>query len=76
MEFVTIDDIRNKYPPAPAGIKVAFKDKCGRVRIGTLRIKEINCGKKNCDKCPHKSYQYIQYRIGKKVTDKYVGKVL
>lgn len=75
MEFVTIDDIRARSTSPAAGIKVAFQDKNGSLRIGTLRYKNINCGKKNCKKCPHKQYMYVQYRFGDRVTDKYVGKV-
>ena len=73
MEFVTIDDVRQHMGPAAAGIRVAFNDKNGSLRIGTLRIKKVRCGKKNCTKCPHSSYMYVQYREGTKVKSKYVG---
>ena len=40
-----------------------------------VRIKAVRCGKKNCTRCPHHSYAYAQVRIGKKVTEKYLGVV-
>lgn len=73
MAFVTLDELKKGSWQPRAGDSVAFEDKEGRVRIGTIRIREIRCGKKNCTKCPHHIYAYAQYRIGKKVTDKYIG---
>ena len=66
---VARDDIENVHQ----GDSVFFTDPEGRVRNGTVRIKEIRCGKCNCKKCPHKKYAYAQYRVGKKVTEKYIG---
>ncbi|MBA7657654.1 hypothetical protein ES703_65594 [subsurface metagenome] len=40
-----------------------------------VRIKAVRCGKINCTRCPHHSYAYAQFRIGKKVTEKYLGVV-
>jgi len=40
-----------------------------------VRIKAVRCGKKNCTRCPHHSYAYAQFRIGKRVTEKYLGVV-
>lgn len=40
-----------------------------------VKIKAVRCGKKNCTKCPHKSYAYAQFRQGKKVREKYLGVV-
>ena len=54
-------------------MKVAIHDKKGRLRIGTVVIRKIRCGKKNCTKCPHGSYAYVRYREGKKVRNKYLG---
>jgi len=45
----------------------------GKIVTGTVRLKEVRCGKKGCTKCPHKIYAYAQYRIGNKVTEKYLG---
>jgi len=73
MAFVTLEQIKNRSAELSPGGQVAFKDKSGRVRIGTVRIKEVRCGKKNCTKCPHKKYAYAQYRAGKKVSEKYLG---
>ena len=73
MAFKTIDEVRKDISRISPGDSVAFEDKDGRVRIGTVRMKEVRCGKPNCRKCPHKIYAYAQYRVGKKVTEKYIG---
>ena len=70
---LTLDKVKRSHKEDFSGYQVAFKDKFGRVRIGTIRIKPVNCGKKNCRKCPHYIYAYAQYRVGKKVTEKYIG---
>lgn len=46
----------------------------GKSHRGTVRIKRVYCGKK-CTGCPHPAFAYLQYRDGKKVTEKYLGKV-
>jgi len=71
----TLDEVKKTLSGLDAGARVAFNDLGGRVRIGTIRIKEVRCGKKNCTKCPHHIYAYAQYRVGKKVTEKYIGVV-
>lgn len=53
--------------------KVLFIDSDGDSHWGSIRIKEVRCGKKNCRACPHKIYAYARYRVGKKVTEKYLG---
>ena len=40
-----------------------------------LKIKAVNCGKEGCTKCPHAHYVYLQWREGKKVREKYLGKL-
>ena len=41
---------------------------------GSIKIKAVRCGKKNCHACPHAYYAYlIYYLLGKRV-DKYLGK--
>ena len=45
----------------------------GKVYYGRIRLKEVTCGKSNCTKCPHHIYAYAQFRVGKKVTEKYLG---
>ena len=72
---ITIDEARKDIAQLQPGQTVFFQDKESRVRRGTVRIKEVRCGKKSCTKCPHKIYAYAQYRVGKKVTEKYIGKV-
>ena len=73
MAVKTLDELRKGPQKILPGDSVAFTDQDGRVRIGTVRIKEVRCGKPNCRKCPHKIYAYAQYRVGKKVTEKYIG---
>lgn len=69
----TIDEVKRDLSAMDAGARVAFIDRDGRVRIGTIKIKKVRCGKKNCRKCPHGIYAYAQYRIGNEVTEKYIG---
>ena len=45
----------------------------GTVKLGTITVRSITCGKPNCTKCPHRSYAYVQYRDGGKVKSKYLG---
>lgn len=71
--LLTIDEAKEQIQWLQPGYRVALPDKEGRVRIGTVRIKKVRCGKKNCKKCPHAIYAYAQYRVGKKVTEKYIG---
>lgn len=73
MAVLTLDDVRSVPLRIFQGDQLAFQDKDGRVRIGTIRFKKIRCGKKGCTKCPHELYAYAQYRVGKKVKEKYIG---
>ena len=58
------------------GLPITLWDhETGRTFLGSVRIKAVRCGKENCTRCPHHSYAYAQFRIGKKVTDKYLGVV-
>jgi len=53
---------------------VYIKDNAtGKTYLGQIRIKPVRCGKGGCTKCPHKIYAYAQFRVGKKVTEKYLG---
>lgn len=65
-----ITDIKTELP---AGERVVFVDKTGKVQVGSVRIKVVFCGKKTCRTCPHAFYAYAQYREGKKVKEKYIG---
>lgn len=73
MAFLTLVDARKDISQLLPGDSIAFQDPQGRVRIGTVRFKEVRCGKPNCHKCPHKAYVYAQYRAGKRVREKYIG---
>jgi len=75
MAIKTLDEAKGEISKILQGDSIAFLDRQGRVRIGTVRIKEVTCGKQSCTKCPHKIYAYAQYRDGKKVTEKYIGVV-
>ena len=39
------------------------------------RIRVVRCGKPRCGKCPHAYYQYLVWREGGRVREKYLGKV-
>jgi len=73
MADYTLDDIIESRQLPLARDSIAFQDRTGRVRLGTVRIRPVRCGKKGCTKCPHHIYAYAQYRVGKKVLDKYLG---
>jgi len=58
------------------GTKITLRDdETDMYYRAKVRIKAVRCGKKGCTRCPHKSYAYAQFRIGKKVTEKYLGVV-
>jgi hypothetical protein len=38
-----------------------------------LKIRYIKCGK-DCKKCPHGAYVYLQWREGDKIKSQYLGK--
>jgi len=65
--------INRKARDLITGEGVFFNDSKGLIHLGSVRIKEVRCGKKNCKKCPHKIYAYARYRDGKKVLEKYLG---
>lgn len=75
MATITLDEAKRDIAGIEAGTRVAFVGAKGRVRIGTVRIKSVRCNKEGCTKCPHATYAYAQYRVGSKVTEKYIGKV-
>lgn len=55
------------------GKQVMLKTKDGKVVTARVKIRAINCGKSNCNKCPHRFYAYAQYRDGQKIKQKYLG---
>ena len=57
------------------GDRVMILKEDGMIKLGTIRIRAINCGKPGCTKCPHKSYMYAQYRDKGKVKQRYIGVV-
>lgn len=75
MPAYSIDEARADTSRILPGDSVFFQDSLGRVRKGSVRIKEVRCGREGCTKCPHKKYAYAQYRVGEKVTEKYIGVV-
>jgi len=64
---------RHDIPKMKAGEQVIFTDSNWLIRKGSVRLKEVRCGKKNCKKCPHKIYAYARYRDGGTVKEKYLG---
>jgi hypothetical protein len=69
----TIYEVKENIKDVKPGDPVIFINKEGNSITGSIRIREIYCGKKNCTKCPHKIYAYIRYRAGNKVKEKYIG---
>ncbi|GAI26404.1 unnamed protein product [marine sediment metagenome] len=69
----TIYEVKENLKDVKPGDPVIFINKEGNSITGSIRIREIRCGKKSCTKCPHKIYAYIRYRAGNKVKDKYIG---
>jgi len=41
---------------------------------GHVRIKAVNCGKKNCKMCPHAYYLYFRKGSYNHVKEQYIGK--
>lgn len=68
-----IRESRKTVAKMKEGDDVLFMASDGYIRRGSVRIKEVRCGKGNCSKCPHRIYAYARYRVGKKVTEKYLG---
>ena len=57
-------------------MKVLFKDKEGRFRMGTVQILKVSCNKPTCTKCPHGPYRYVFYRDDTgKLKKVYLGRV-
>ena len=75
MKLLTLKEAKKILPDLKPRDVVLFKNDAGVEMMGSIRIREIRCGKKNCHKCPHKSYAYATYREGKKVKTKYIGVV-
>ena len=75
MVSISIDEAKKDIRQLQPGQGVFFLDPTGRVRKGSVKIKEVRCGRISCTKCPHRIYAYAQYRVGKKVTEKYIGVV-
>jgi len=70
--------VKGEFDPADLKDKkgqpaVYFNDETGEKIKGSIRIREVRCGKPNCKKCPHKAYAYLRYRQGEKVKEKYLG---
>jgi hypothetical protein len=68
---VTLSQLKKK--------RVAFvvpdREKGGeKIVSGSVYIKAVRCGKKNCKSCPHRWYAYANYREGKKIKTKYLGR--
>jgi len=64
---------KNTVGEMKQGDAVLFMANDGYIRRGSVRIKEVRCGKESCSKCPHRIYAYARYRVGKKVTEQYLG---
>jgi hypothetical protein len=53
---------------------VLVRTQDGRTIHGRIRIRPVMCGKR-CKGCPHHIYKYAVWRDGKKLKEKYIGKV-
>lgn len=69
----THEDRIGKFWKEQEGKKIIVESPGGNPRLGTVRLRKVKCGKKNCKKCPHAIYAYAQYREGKKIKTKYLG---
>ena len=70
--------VKGEYNPADLRDKkgrsaLYLDNKTGERLKGSIRIREVRCGKPNCKKCPHKVYAYLRYRQGRHVKEKYLG---
>lgn len=73
MKITTLKEAKENPSDLKPDDRIVFQNKDGRFIRGSVRIREIRCGKKNCHKCPHKIYAYVRYREGKKVKERYIG---
>ena len=42
----------------------------------TFRYETVNCGKKNCSRCPHGPYWYAYWKEGGRTHSRYIGRTL
>ena len=69
-----VDLVLYKNYPKHEGDHIPIVDnKTGLTYSARVRFKAVRCGKAGCTKCPHYIYAYAQYRVGKKVREKYLG---
>jgi len=72
--FKDVDRVLYKNYPKHEGDHIPIVDnETGSTYYGRIKIKAVRCGKAGCTKCPHYQYAYAQYRVGKKVKEKYLG---
>lgn len=69
----TTRDFQDVWPPHEGDFVNIEDTETGESYSGKVRIKAVRCGKDGCTKCPHKIYAYAQFRVGRKVTEKYLG---
>ncbi len=83
-ELPTTPIKKSKYKLLTAGFSDGYRSHAGELvhiedtqtgdcYYGKIRLKEVRCGHAGCTKCPHKVYAYAQFRVGSKVTEKYLG---
>jgi len=70
--------VKGEYDPSDLRDKkgqpaIYRSNETGEKLEGSIRIREVRCGKPNCTKCPHQAYAYLRYRQGKHVKEKYLG---
>ena len=74
MKFITFDKAQKEIESLEPGDRVALLDKNGEIAIGGVRIRKAPAGQQEYTRRVHTFYVYAQYRIGKKVTEKYIGR--
>ena len=68
-----IEKEKEQFPGSKAGREVLKIRPAGKI---TYQLEKVNCGKPNCEKCPHGPYWYGYKRVNGKLVSFYVGKEL
>ena len=74
MQFLTIEEAQEKIDSIRKGDRIAFMDKEEKIRIGTVRFKKGKAFRVGLEGGWQTLYVYAQLRIGRKVTEKYIGR--
>lgn len=64
---------KEQFSGSKAGREVLKIRPAGKI---TYQLEKVNCGKPNCEKCPHGPYWYGYRRVNGKLVSFYIGKEL